>query len=85
MSSVLYYSERNKAFILHNEALSGDFDYITTLKQVNVDNKSAISIKVVPKPLNFTNAVSTVEKFETVIGFIRLLEGKYRPHFGSLF
>ncbi len=75
MSSALYYSERSKSFILHNEALSGDFDFITTLKHVQVDKKSALSVKVVPKPPNFANTVNTIAKFEAVIGFIKLAEG----------
>ena len=84
MTSALYYSERNKSFILHNEALSGDFDYITTLKNVQVDNKCAVSIKIVPKPPNFTNTVNIVAKFEVVLGFIKLAEGRLASDVGYL-
>lgn len=76
MTSALYYSERTKAFILHNEALSGDFDFITTLKHVQIDKKTALSVKIVPKPPNFINTVTTMAKFETVLGFINLAEGR---------
>jgi hypothetical protein len=80
MTSALYYSERSKSFILHNEALSGDFDYITTLKNVQFDSKSALSVKIVPKPPNFVNTVNIVAKFEVVLGFIKLVEGKKGKH-----
>lgn len=76
MASALYYSERTKSFLLHNEANSGDFNFITTLKTVQVDDKIALSIKIVHRPTNFVNTVTQVCKFDTVLGFIKLSSGE---------